>query len=186
MNPKMAELISIDADTSKDLRGMRVFKLSREDKERLAQIYEVTDLQRVFDAYTQHKVVTKAFVDQFVIPHKGFILAKEKLEPFKEAGEGWVTLLRVDLPPLVPPSRPQPEVFETNRQAFLRIKDSLLDNPEYSGKFVAIYGGEIVDQDEDNRELARRVYSEHGYAPIYIGKIERERRVVEMPSPEGL
>lgn len=81
---------------------------------------------------------------------------------------------------------PELEAFERERQAFLRIKDSLLDNPEFRGKFVAIYEGNIVDQDEDNRELARRVYSEYGYVPIYIGKVERERRVTEMPSPEGL
>ncbi|KPV61753.1 MAG: hypothetical protein AOA66_1723 [Candidatus Bathyarchaeota archaeon BA2] len=81
---------------------------------------------------------------------------------------------------------PELEAFERERQAFLRMKDSLLGNPEYRRKFVAIYKGEIVGQDEDNRELARRVYSRYGYVPIYIGKIERERRVIEMPSPEGV
>lgn len=75
--------------------------------------------------------------------------------------------------------------FEREREAFLRLEDSLLGHETYRGKFVALHGGTVVDVDVDKRELAKRVYARFGYIPIYIGRVERTRRVVDMPSPEG-
>lgn len=75
-------------------------------------------------------------------------------------------------------------LFERERQAFLKIKDSLLRNETYKGKFVAVYGEKVVDVDDDIKKLAKRVYSEYGYVPIYMDKVQRERRVTDLPSPE--
>lgn len=75
--------------------------------------------------------------------------------------------------------------FERERDAFLKLKDSLLGQETYTGKFVAIHQGRIVGVGEDKRELAKNVYAQFGYVAIYIGKVERVRTAVEMPSPEG-
>jgi len=76
------------------------------------------------------------------------------------------------------------EMFKKEQQAFLRLKHSLLGQETYINKFVAVLGGEVVDLDNDIRNLAKRVYSKYGYVPIYIDKVQKERTVEELPSPE--
>lgn len=73
--------------------------------------------------------------------------------------------------------------FEEERRAFLSMRAQLEADPRYAGKYVAVFGGAVVDSDEDPRELARRTYGKHGYTPIYFGFVGPER-VVELPSPE--
>jgi len=68
------------------------------------------------------------------------------------------------------------------RAAFLRLKDQLLRT--YRGKFVAILNGEVVDVDDDDRALTRRVYTEHGYVPIYIDRVVEEPPVRRILSPK--
>jgi len=70
------------------------------------------------------------------------------------------------------------------REAYLKIKTKLLADPEYAGKFVAILKGKVVDKDSDESELARRVYAKYGYVVVYIERVQREKRVLELPSPE--
>lgn len=77
------------------------------------------------------------------------------------------------------------ERFEQEREAFLRIKDDLLEREMHVEEFIAIYEGQVVDHDTDIVELASRVYRQYGYVPIYMDKVEREEEVVELPSPEG-
>lgn len=77
------------------------------------------------------------------------------------------------------------ECFEQEREAFLRIKNDFLEREMYVGQFVAIHEGQVIDHDTDIVELASRVYRGHGYVPIYMDKVEREDKVVELPSPEG-
>lgn len=190
MTNQMAKLVLRDVDTSSDLRRI-TYKLSKEDKQRLLdeakkfkglevtpmyfqliQGYELAPIAPQLIEKPTFRITIPSDVANFAIFDKERMLEVD-----------WKTFQLVGIPS---PRRGTPELqaFERERQAFLRIKDSLLDNPQYEGKFVAIYRGEIVDQDEDNRELASRVYSEYGYVPIYIDRIERERRVIEMPSPE--
>lgn len=76
------------------------------------------------------------------------------------------------------------ELFIKERDAFLRMKNELLDHEIYRGKFVAIYKGAIVDFAENKTDLAKRVYSKFGYVPIYIAKVEKEHAAGEMSSPE--
>ena len=77
------------------------------------------------------------------------------------------------------------ERFERERETFPRIKNDLLERETYVGEFVAIHEGQVVDHDRDIIELSQRVYARYGYVPIYIDKVEREEKVIELPSPEG-
>ena len=76
------------------------------------------------------------------------------------------------------------EVWEKEKNAFAMLKKFLLSEENYKGKFVAVYGGKIVDHDADDRELAKRVYEKYGYHPIYFGRVTEEIKIIEVPSPE--
>ena len=75
------------------------------------------------------------------------------------------------------------KVFEEQKRFFMKNLEALLAEG-YGGKFVAVLNNRIVDSDADKIELAKRVYGKYGYVPLYIGKVQRELRVVEIPSPE--
>jgi sulfur carrier protein ThiS len=72
--------------------------------------------------------------------------------------------------------------LEKEHAAFLRLKDHLLCT--HRGRFVAILNGEVIDVDEDDGALARRVYAEHGYVPIYIDRVAEEPPVRRILSPK--
>lgn len=76
--------------------------------------------------------------------------------------------------------------LEKERLAFLGMKGELLRNDRYRGKYIAILDGRLVDSDEDLKRLAKRVYSMHGYIPIYMDKVTEESiRKFENSSPES-
>jgi hypothetical protein len=64
--------------------------------------------------------------------------------------------------------------FEAERQAFWNQFHELLQ--QYAGRYVAVHRGQVIDSDEDERRLIRRVYETLGYVPVYIQRV----------SPEGL
>ena len=72
--------------------------------------------------------------------------------------------------------------LERERAAFLRLKDQLIRT--HHGQFVAILNGEVIDADEDDRALTRRVYAKHGYIPIYIDRVVKESPVRRILSPK--
>jgi len=200
MTKQMAELVLQDVDTSEGLKSMRVFKFSKEDKQRLSE--EAKKFKELGVALPSDFHALQDFDREPIALEEKFTFDDDTLSSLERMLK-WGTPIPdrkiVVKVRLVSPEEKQLNqtlwpggflrelvAFERERLAFLRIKDSLLDNPKFRGKFVAIYKGNIVGQDEDNRKLARRVYSRYGYVPIYIDKIERERRVIEMPSPEGL
>jgi hypothetical protein len=74
--------------------------------------------------------------------------------------------------------------IEAERDAFLRIKDELLRDPNYAGKYVAVFQGTIAGCDEDKGRLLRSLYEKYGYVPIYIDQVAPGERRVEVPSPE--
>ncbi len=76
------------------------------------------------------------------------------------------------------------EVFEKEKISFLKLKKKLIGDPNYSDKYVAVVGGKIVDTDRDKILLAKRVYSRHGYIPMYVGKVTETEKILEYPSPE--
>jgi len=74
--------------------------------------------------------------------------------------------------------------IEEEREALLKVQDSLLRDPSYRGKYVAIFQGLIVGCDSDKGKLAKSVYEKYGYVPIYIERVAPSERHVEIPSPE--
>jgi hypothetical protein len=64
------------------------------------------------------------------------------------------------------------------------MKAELLRNSDYNGKYIAVFGGRVVDSDENLPELAKRVYSKHGYVPILMTKVTAQSRKFESSSPE--
>jgi cell division protein FtsZ len=65
--------------------------------------------------------------------------------------------------------------FEANR-----IK--LLD--KYEGKYIAILNREVIDADDDFSRLAKKVYRRYGYKDIYMPRVERERVILHIPTPQ--
>lgn len=63
------------------------------------------------------------------------------------------------------------------------MKADLLRNPILRGKFVAIADEEVIDFNEDEKTLLKRVYQKYGYIPVYIQKVEEEEIIEEVPSP---
>ena len=74
--------------------------------------------------------------------------------------------------------------IEDEREAYLKIRDKLIEDPKYNGKYVAIFQGAIIGCDEDKGRLAETVYKKYGYVPIYIDKVASTERHMEIPSPE--
>ena len=68
---------------------------------------------------------------------------------------------------------------------FEKIKPSLLENPLYKNKFVAIVKNEVVDSDQDEEKLAKRIYDKLGYIPMYIGYVSEKTRPAKIPSVFG-
>ena len=75
-------------------------------------------------------------------------------------------------------------MIEEEREAFLKMRERLILDPKYAGKYVAILNGEVVGFDQDKGKLAEAVYKKYGYVPIYIDKVAPGERRVEIPSPE--
>ena len=75
----------------------------------------------------------------------------------------------------------QLRLLEPNRTAFQQLLPELLKT--HGNQFVAIYRGGLVDADPDRIALVQRTRA-HGYRPVYIQKVTKEPRVVELPSPE--
>lgn len=55
--------------------------------------------------------------------------------------------------------------WDRDKRAFWEMRESLL--PEYEGKYVAVYRGEVVDSDEEDIALTDRFYRRYGYVPVY-------------------
>jgi len=73
---------------------------------------------------------------------------------------------------------------EEEREAYLKIREKLIREPGYKGKYVAFLQGALVGSDENKGKLAEKVYEKYGYVPIYIDRVAAEERRVEVPSPE--
>ena len=76
----------------------------------------------------------------------------------------------------------QLQLLRRETEAYERMKPALLNT--HKGKFVAILNGELVDSDEDEGELADRVYEQYGYRTILITEVEDTPKVYHMGGPE--
>lgn len=70
------------------------------------------------------------------------------------------------------PVDPKERIIE-EQKAYLKKRSNLYKR--YLGKVVAILDGEVIDSDEDEDELAKRIYSRVGYIPVYIHKVDKEK-----------
>ncbi len=68
--------------------------------------------------------------------------------------------------------------FWAEVSAFNQMPQSASDR--YFGQYVAVYGGNIVDADPDEGELALRFYRTFGYVPVYIHKVGTEEGLVDV------
>jgi len=67
-------------------------------------------------------------------------------------------------------------------RAFERHRPQLLRR--YGGQFVAIYGGRVVGRDKDAEALAERLFARFGDVPFFIGRVEKQPSIYDLPSPE--
>ncbi|MFI5365842.1 MAG: DUF5678 domain-containing protein [Candidatus Binatia bacterium] len=74
------------------------------------------------------------------------------------------------------------EALAAEEHAFRRKQPQLIRR--YAGEFVALYRSRVVGHDRDDENLARRMFEKLGDVPFYIGKVDREPTVYELPSPE--
>ena len=76
---------------------------------------------------------------------------------------------------------PAPELSkgECEYQAFLRMLPELLK--QYAGKHVAIHEGQVVDVDDDDIALIKRVRMKVGCVPIHVGLVVDPQPVYRIP-----
>ena len=76
------------------------------------------------------------------------------------------------------------QTFEANKNSFVKLKETLLQDKNFADKFVAIINGKMVDFNSDRSALVERVYAKYGYVPLFIGRVSKEKKYRELPSPE--
>lgn len=75
------------------------------------------------------------------------------------------------------------QIIQKEKRAFEMMRKKLLADPTYTGKYVAIHDGQIIDVDDDWSTLARRVYDKLDYIPILIEKIVQDEIKVRLGRP---
>ena len=63
------------------------------------------------------------------------------------------------------------------------MKSRLLSDSKYSGKYVAVHNGNIIDVDSDWSSLAKRVYDKFDYIPILIERVTTDEIKVRLGRP---
>ncbi|MDB4349738.1 DUF5678 domain-containing protein [Omnitrophica bacterium] len=66
------------------------------------------------------------------------------------------------------------DYYEMNREQLLQL---------YEGRYIAILGDRVIDNDDNFNELANRVYSVYGYITIYMPKVVKDKKIFNIPSP---
>ncbi len=83
------------------------------------------------------------------------------------------------------PPKADPSVsaeFLREMRAFEKLKPKLLKQPEYDGRVVAIYQGQVVAVGDDDMDVLGLVSDKFGYVPCYIEKVQPELRTARIPS----
>jgi hypothetical protein len=76
--------------------------------------------------------------------------------------------------PSLPPSKGDSEY-----RAFLELLPELLKT--HRNKYVAIHLGRVVDCDDDDIALVKRMHAAVGYVPIHVGLVVEPQPVVRVP-----
>jgi predicted transcriptional regulator len=64
------------------------------------------------------------------------------------------------------------EAVERERQAYIAMHNAL--KAQYLGKYVAIYGGELIDWDDDELALYLRIDAQYPDDFVWLTKVEEE------------
>lgn len=80
--------------------------------------------------------------------------------------------------------RTPPHGLEADMAWYEANRDRLL--VRYSGQYLAIVNGEVVDHDREFGTLARRVFERLGPRPVLMPRCVPGERVVSVPSPRVL
>ncbi len=90
-----------------------------------------------------------------------------------------------------PDARETPATADDDRRAwqrevdaFERMRAGLCADPELIGRFVAVYGGSVVDRGEHEFDLARRVFRRYPGQVVLVKRVEPHEPIFELPSPE--
>ena len=73
--------------------------------------------------------------------------------------------------------------FDDDKLMFQTIRPSLMMDETYRNNYVALINGKVVDHDESEIDLVARGIKQHGYRPMYIGKVTNKEKVVTLPGP---
>lgn len=76
--------------------------------------------------------------------------------------------------------------FTQNKMTFKKLKPELLKDPDYVGKYVAIVKNDIFDTGSSDTKLARKVYDECGYVPMFVGLVSTKPKKTKIPSVLGV
>jgi hypothetical protein len=77
---------------------------------------------------------------------------------------------------------PSRVTWERERAAFERMLPRL--EKRYTGRYVAVARGKVVDSDDDHEALYRRVWSELDGRTFYVGRVGAPPEAVDMPGFE--
>lgn len=72
--------------------------------------------------------------------------------------------------------------FKKDVLTYMQLERELMKSPEYNGKYVVIYKGEIIASGDDKHKLLSEAYAKHGYAPLVVHKVG-EKRAIHHHSP---
>ncbi len=70
----------------------------------------------------------------------------------------------------------------TEQSSFARQRGQLMRR--YPRQYVAFVGHRMVDHDRNDETLAARMFRKFGEKPFYIGRLEENPAICEIPSPE--
>lgn len=76
----------------------------------------------------------------------------------------------------------QHRILMREQVAFEQMKPELLKT--HQGQYVAVHNGELVDSDNDEQILAKRVYGKFGYQTILMTKVTETPQVYHVNSPK--
>lgn len=68
--------------------------------------------------------------------------------------------------------------IKLEKASFMKMKQKLMQDQNLKGKFVAIHNGNIVDYDDDDVKLMKRMYDKYSHTPILIEKVADEPKVI--------
>ena len=79
----------------------------------------------------------------------------------------------------ITPSSHEMTKGEREYAAFLRLLPQL--TATHRGRFVAIHDEQVIDSDQDDITLVRRVHARIGYVPIHVGLVTEQQPLVRIP-----